>query len=80
LFYRKITKKRVEIQKDRAEKSRLLNAVRNEKLTHLAALKELENASAQLQALIDRLEKDIRAKAREEIYSPPGKGGRRGLP
>ena len=66
--------KRAEIQKDRAQKGRLLNAVRDEKLTHLAALKDLETASAQLQALIDRLEKDIRAKAKEEIYSPPGKG------
>jgi septal ring factor EnvC (AmiA/AmiB activator) len=66
--------KRAEIQKDQAEKRRLLNAVRDEKFTHLAALKELEAASAQLQALIDRLEKDLRAKAREEIYSPPGKG------
>jgi septal ring factor EnvC (AmiA/AmiB activator) len=66
--------KRAEVHKDRAQKSRLLNAVRDEKLTHLAALKDLEAASAQLQALIDRLEKDIRAKAKEEIYSPPGKG------
>jgi len=66
--------KKAEIQKDRTQKSRLLNAVRDEKLTHLAALKDLETASAQLQALIDRLEKDMRARAREEIYSPPGKG------
>ena len=66
--------KRAEIQKDRVQKNRLLNSVRDEKLIHLAALKELEAASAQLQALIDRLEKDIRAKAKEEIYAPPGKG------
>ena len=66
--------KRAEIQQDRSQKTRLLNSVRDEKRIHLAAIKELEGASAQLQALINRLEKEIRAKAKVEIYPPAGKG------
>jgi septal ring factor EnvC (AmiA/AmiB activator) len=66
--------KRVEIQRDRAQKEHLLNSIRDEKRIHLAALKDLETASGQLQALVDRLEKDIRAKAKEEIFTPSGRG------
>jgi septal ring factor EnvC (AmiA/AmiB activator) len=66
--------KRAEIQRDHSEKGRLLDSVRDEKRIHLAALKDLEAASAQLQALIDRLEKDLRAKAKEEIFISPSKG------
>jgi septal ring factor EnvC (AmiA/AmiB activator) len=66
--------KRAEIKKDRIQKERLLNSIGDEKRVHLAALKDLETASAQLQALVDRLEKDIRAKAKEEIFTPPGRG------
>jgi septal ring factor EnvC (AmiA/AmiB activator) len=66
--------KRGEIQRDHSEKGRLLDSVRDEKRIHLAALKDLEGASAQLQALIDRLEKDLKAKAKEEILVPPSKG------
>jgi septal ring factor EnvC (AmiA/AmiB activator) len=40
----------------------------------VAAIKELEAASAQLQALINRLEKEIRVKAKVKILPPAGKG------
>jgi septal ring factor EnvC (AmiA/AmiB activator) len=70
----KTEKKKKEVEKDRAEKGKLLNAVRNEKKIHLAAVQELEAASAQLQSLINRLEKEIRAKARQETATSPGKG------
>jgi septal ring factor EnvC (AmiA/AmiB activator) len=66
--------KRVEIQKDRSQKERLLNSIRDEKRIHLAALKDLETASEKLQALVDRLEREIRAKAKEEIFTLPGRG------
>ncbi len=66
--------KRAEIQKDRKEKTRLLDSVRDGKRLHLAAIKELENASEQLQGLINRLERELRAKARQEIFTPSGKG------
>jgi len=67
-------KKRAEIRKDRLQKSRLLDSVRGEKRIHLAAIKELETASAQLQSLINRLEKEIRQKAKAEVFVPAGKG------
>lgn len=67
-------KKKREVEKDRAQKGKILDAVRNEKKVHLAAVKDLEAASAQLQTLINRLEKDIRAKARQEMLASPGKG------
>lgn len=71
---KKAEKKKAEIQVDRSGKARLLDSFRDKKRVHMAALKELETASVQLQALIDRLEKEIRAKAREEIFVSPGKG------
>jgi murein hydrolase activator len=67
-------KKKKEVEKDRAQKTKLLDSVRNEKQVHLAAVKDLESASAQLQTMINRLEKDIRAKARQEMLASPGKG------
>jgi septal ring factor EnvC (AmiA/AmiB activator) len=70
----KTEKKKKEVEKDRAEKGKLLDSVRNEKKIHLAAVQELEAASAQLQALINRLEKEIRAKAKQEMAPPSGKG------
>ena len=66
--------KRAEIRQDRMQKSKLLESVRGEKRIHLAAIQELESASAQLQTLIERLEKEIRGKARVEVSLPPGKG------
>jgi len=66
--------KRTEIKEDRLKKTGLLNSVRDEKRIHIAAIKELEAASAQLQALINRLEKEIRAKAKVKILPPAGKG------
>jgi septal ring factor EnvC (AmiA/AmiB activator) len=76
-FKQKAEQKRAEIQKDRLQKGRLLDSVRGQKRIHLAAIKELETASAQLQALVNRLEKDIREKAKTdkaEVFIPAGKG------
>lgn len=67
-------KKQAEIRKDRLQKGRLLDSVRGEKRIHLAAIKELETASAQLQTLLNRLEREIREKAKAEIFIPAGKG------
>ncbi|MCJ7494030.1 MAG: peptidoglycan DD-metalloendopeptidase family protein [Deltaproteobacteria bacterium] len=67
-------KKQAEIRKDRLQKSRLLDSVRGEKRIHLAAIKELETASAQLQTLLNRLEREIREKAKVEVFIPAGKG------
>lgn len=71
---KKAEKKKLEIQKDRERKEHLLQTVREEKKVHLAALKDLETASARLQALVDRLEKQIRAKEKERAAVPAGKG------
>lgn len=70
----KAEQKRAEIRQDRLQKSQLLESVRGEKRIHLAAIKELETASAQLQTLIERLEKEIRGKAKVEVSIPSGKG------
>ncbi len=67
-------KKQAEIRKDRLQKGRLLDSVRGEKRIHLAAIKELETASAQLQTLLNRLEREIREKAKAEVFIPAGKG------
>ncbi len=71
---KKAEKKKGEIQKDRERKEHLLQTVREEKKVHLAALKDLETASVRLQALVDRLEKQIRAKEKERAAIPAGKG------
>ncbi len=74
LLKRKTEQKKAEIQKDLGQKGRLLESVRQEKQTHLASIKELEAASAQLQGLINRLEKELQERARERAFSPAGKG------
>ena len=66
--------KRAEIHQDRMQKSKLLEAVRGEKRIHLAAIKELETASVQLQTLVEKFEKEIRGKAKAEASLPSGKG------
>ncbi len=66
--------KRAEIQRDRSEKARLLDSTRDSKRVHLASIKELESAQERMQALIDRLEKELRARAKKEILTSPGKG------
>lgn len=71
---KKTEQKRGEIRNDRRQKGQLLDSIRDEKRIHLAAVKELEAASARLQVLIDRLERDIRAKTKKEVFYPPGKG------
>jgi septal ring factor EnvC (AmiA/AmiB activator) len=73
----KAEQKRAEIQQDRMQKGRLLDSVRGEKRIHLAAIKELETASAQLQALVNRLDKEIKEKGKTdkaEVFIPAGKG------
>ncbi len=74
LLKKKTEQKKTEVQKDLGQKGRLLESVRQEKQTHLAAIKDLEAASAQLQGLINRLEKELQEKARERAFSPVGKG------
>lgn len=71
---KKTEKKKEEIQRDRAKKEQLLRSVREEKKVHLAAIQELETASVQLQALIDKLERQIRAKEKERLAAFSGKG------
>ena len=70
---KKEEQKKSEIQKDLLHKGRLLDGVRQEKQVHLAAIRELEAASAQLQGLINRLEKELQEKTREKIFVPSGK-------
>ncbi|NWF54823.1 MAG: peptidoglycan DD-metalloendopeptidase family protein [Syntrophaceae bacterium] len=70
---RKAELKKGEIQKDLLRKGRLLEGVRQEKQVHLAAIRELEAASFQLQGLINRLEKELQEKAREKNFVPSGK-------
>ncbi len=70
---RAVTKRR-EIQRDLEKKNQLLRAAREQKRIHLAAVQELENASAKLQGLINRLEREIRIRAKAEVFHPAGKG------
>jgi septal ring factor EnvC (AmiA/AmiB activator) len=71
---KKTEQKKAEIQTDLLQKGRLLNSVRQEKQIHLAAIQELEAASAQLQGLINRLEKEFQEKAKEKTFFSTGKG------
>jgi septal ring factor EnvC (AmiA/AmiB activator) len=71
---KKAEQKKGEIQKDLLQKGKLLDGVRQEKQIHLAAIRELETASAQLQGLLHRLEKELQEKAREKAFVPSGKG------
>lgn len=71
---KKTEQKKAEIQKDLLQKGRLLDSVRQEKQVHLAAINELEAASAQLQGLINRLEKELQEKAKEKAFFSHGKG------
>jgi septal ring factor EnvC (AmiA/AmiB activator) len=66
--------KKAEIQRDLLQKGRLLESIRQEKKIHQAAIKELETASAQLQGLINRLEKELQEKAKEKSFFSSGKG------
>jgi len=71
---KKAEQKKGEIQKDLHQKGKLLDGVRQEKQIHLAAIRGLEAASAQLQGLLNRLEKELHEKAREKAFVPSGKG------
>ena len=71
---KKTEQKKTEVQTDLLRKGRLLDSVRQEKQIHLAAIKELETASAQLQGLVNRLEKELQEKAKEKTFFSPGKG------
>jgi murein hydrolase activator len=73
-FKKKTERKKAEIQKNLGQKKKLLHAVREEKRVHLTAVKDLEAASIRLQALVDRLEREIRAKEKERTFSSAGKG------
>ena len=71
---KKADQKKGEIQTDLLQKGKLLDGVRQEKQIHLAAIRELEAASAQLQGLLNRLEKELQDKAKERAFVPSGKG------
>jgi murein hydrolase activator len=71
---KKAEQKKGEIQTDLLQKGKLLDGVRQEKQIHLAAIRELEAASAQLQGLLNRLEKELHDKAKEKAFVPSGKG------
>ncbi len=66
--------KKGEVQKDLLQKGMILDAVRQQKQVHLAAIRELETASAQLQGLINRLEKELQEKAKEKTFIPSARG------
>ncbi len=66
--------KKGEVQKDLLQKGMILDAVRQQKQVHLAAIRELEAASAQLQGLINRLEKELQEKAKEKAFVPSARG------
>ena len=62
-----------QISKQKKDKSALLETIRSEKELYLAAVRELEHSSQQLQSLIDELEKQLEQK--QESFTPtPGKG------
>ncbi|KPK92243.1 MAG: hypothetical protein AMJ94_05545 [Deltaproteobacteria bacterium SM23_61] len=71
---KKAEQKKGEIQKDLLKKGMILDAVRQQKQVHLAAIRELEAASAKLQRLINRLEKELREKAKEKTFLPSARG------
>ena len=71
---KKAEQKKGEIQRDLLQKGKLLDGVRQEKQVHLAAIRELEAASAQLQGLLNRLEKELQERAKVKAFVPSGKG------
>jgi septal ring factor EnvC (AmiA/AmiB activator) len=71
---KKAEQKKGEIQKDLLKKGMILDAVRQQKQVHLAAIRELEAASAKLQRLINRLEKELQEKAKEKTFVPSARG------
>jgi len=71
---KKAEQKKGEIQKDLLQKGMILDAVRQQKQVHLAAIRELEAASAKLQGLINRLEKELQEKAKAKTFVPSARG------
>lgn len=65
------TESQVSMQKQ--DKAALLQTIRSEKELHLAAVRELEQSSRQLQTLVDGLEKRLEQK--QEEYIPPAGTG-----
>lgn len=62
-----------QISKQKKDKAALLETVRSEKELYLAAVRELEQSSRQLQSLVDDLEKKLEQE-QERFVPPPGKG------
>jgi septal ring factor EnvC (AmiA/AmiB activator) len=62
-----------QVSMQQQDKAALLQTIRSEKELHLAAVRELEQSSRQLQTLIDGLEKRLEQK-KEEYIPPAGKG------
>jgi len=63
-----IVKKKSQIDKQKKEKSALLEKTRKEKKLYLAAVKELEKSSQELQSLIDGLKENLTSK--KERFTP----------
>ena len=68
-----IVKKKSQIDKQKKEKSALLKKTRKEKKLYLAAVKELEKSSQELQSLIDGLKEKLTSK-KERFTPSKGKG------
>jgi len=68
-----IVKKKSQIDKQKKEKSALLKKTRKEKKLYLAAVKELEKSSQELQSLIDGLKEKLTSK-KERFTRSKGKG------
>ena len=68
-----IVKKKSQIDKQKKEKSALLKKTRKEKKLYLAAVKELEKSSQELQSLIDGLKEKLTSK-KERFTPSTGKG------
>lgn len=68
-----ILEKKSQISDQKREKSTLLKKIRNEKNTYLAAVKELEKSSLELQSLIERLEEEL-TMGKGQFIPEEGKG------
>lgn len=68
-----ILEKKSQISDQKREKSTLLKKIRNEKNTYLAAVKELEKSSLELQSLIERLEEEL-TMGKGQFIPEKGKG------
>jgi septal ring factor EnvC (AmiA/AmiB activator) len=67
-------RKRLEIQKGKAEKRNVLKSIRNQKVVYQKLIAEMEGRAKELQALVDRLEREKKASAYVRTKPETGKG------